>query len=110
MARFAALLCRAAVCDGRLDDDEGRPFLLFLGFFDRGGDGFHILVAVLYLEHLPAIGFIALFHIFVEGAVDVALDGDIVLIVQHDEFPELLRARKGACLAGNAFLQAAVAR
>src|SRR5690606_373587 len=58
--------------------------------------------------HVPAVGLVTCGGVLGEGDRGVALDGDLVVIPQHDQVAELLGAREGARLGGDALLQVAV--
>ena len=83
-----ALLVGAAVADLGLADDDGGLFGLLLGLSDSGGDSVGV-VAVVYLDYLPAVCEEALGNIFGESDVGAAFDGDVVVIIEHDELAEL---------------------
>ncbi len=60
------------------------------------------------MEDLPAHSFITLADIVVKGEVDGAINGDLVAIVNIDQFAQLLSARKRSGFHGHAFLRTAV--
>ena len=97
-----------AKADLRVAHDEG-GLIASLGQADGGA---HVLVAiaVLYVDHVPAIGAEAGGHVLAEGDVRIALDGDLVVIVQGDQLVELQRAGQRAGLVRDAFHHAAVAQ
>ena len=102
---------RSSVADLGLADDDGG--LLFFRFCqtDRRGDQADV-VGILHeidVENLPALCRKARADVFFEGDVRIPLDGDVVVVVEEDEFSQLVRPRKGARLIGDAFLEAAVA-
>ena len=73
----------------------------------------HVLVVALGLPpaqplHVPAIGLEALRHILGFGDVGVVLDGDVVVVVQHDQVPELLVAGQRRRLVADPFLHVPV--
>ena len=57
---------------------------------------------------MPAVGLIAGRGVLGEGDVGVVLDGDLVVVPEHDEVAQLLGARQRAGLAGHALLHVAV--
>ena len=65
-------------------------------------------MAVHGADDLPAVGFVAGGHVFGEPAVDLAVDGDAVGVVQGDELAQAPTHRPGAGLVGDAFHEAAV--
>ena len=67
-------------------DDQGRPLILF-GFFDGRVD-FSNVIAIRYVQHLPAIGLEALAAIFRERKISGAIDADAVVIVKVDQFTQ----------------------
>ncbi len=78
------------------------------GFFNRGLDGVRI-VAVDVAHHVPAVGFEAQGGVVGEPAVDVAVDGDAVVIVESGQLAELEGTGQGADFVRDAFHHAAVA-
>ena len=101
-------LLGAEGADLGVDEEEGRALVVGLGRFHGPVDGVHI-VAVLHLQHLPAIGAVAGGGVLAQGDVGVALDGDLVAVIEHDELGQAQRARQGAGLGGDALHHAAVA-
>ncbi|OPZ82383.1 MAG: hypothetical protein BWY76_02731 [bacterium ADurb.Bin429] len=104
---LAGAFFRTAVSDdGAADDERGAR-----GFPLRGADGcFHRrdVVAVNGAEYLPAVGAEAGAHVFAEGDVGVAFNGDFVVIVEVNESAESQRARQAGGFGGDTFLQVAV--
>ncbi len=94
--------------DGGPDDDQGRFAGLGFGRGERIGDC-HTVIAVGNFEDLPAVSFIALADIFGESDVGIALDGNVIIIVKHDQLAQFQGAGQGSCFAGDPFHQAAVA-
>ena len=107
VAAGGALLGGAAVADDGLADDQ-RGAIVAAGLGDSGKELLHI-VAIVYLDYLPAVGGKAHAHVLTHGDVGVALDGDIIVIVQERQLAQLHGAGQGGSLAGNAFHHAAVA-
>src|SRR5579859_8176610 len=58
---------------------------------------------------MPVIGLEALAHIFAEGQTGIALDRNMVIIVEVDKFAELEKTSHGSGLRGDAFHQIAIA-
>lgn len=67
------------------------------------------VVHVFHRLHVPAVRLVALAHVLREGQVRLAVDGDLVVVVEDDELAQAQVARQGAGLGGDALLQAAVA-
>ena len=67
------------------------------------------VVAVDVADDVPAIGFESSRSIVGEPAVDVAVDGDAVVVVERDDLRELPGAGQRTRFVGNAFHHAAVA-
>ena len=127
--RFAMGLGRAGPVgrtladDGLADDDGGRKAQLAHAFAvddrpaslapvarlrDGLGHGPGIM-AVDRVDDVPAIGSKALGHVLAVPALDVAVDGDAVVVVEHDELGQAPDGGQGAGLVRDAFHQAAVA-
>ncbi len=99
--------CREAD-DGAAIDERG----LAAGFhrlLEGRGQGAQVL-AVLHLEHAPTHGLEALGHVFAEGEIRVALDGDPVVVPEHDQFLEPQMARQARRFVSDPLHQATVAR
>ena len=108
MRRLGALLVRRAPADDGLAADDGRLILAILRLLDRGGNRIGI-VPVDVLHHVPAVGFEALRRVFGEPAGGLAVDGDAVVVVEHDELAELQVAGERGRFVRDAFHEAAVA-
>lgn len=67
------------------------------------------MVAVLDDDDVPAVSLVALGNILSEGNVGVAVNGNVVVVVDSNEVAELEVASQGAGLTGNALHQAAIA-
>jgi len=107
VALFLALLVRRAETDHGLAADQGRLVALA-----RGIDGGLDLVGVMPVDvadHLPAIGLEALRGVVGEPAVDLAVDGNAVVVVEGDQLVQAQGAGQRGDLMGNAFHHAAVA-
>ena len=106
-ARGALLV--GAVADGRAHLDHGGLGALGLGGLDRLLQPRQVRVAVLHLEHLPAVRLVPLAHVLGERELGAAVDGDVVVVVEHDERAEAEVARERGGLARDPLLQAPVA-
>ncbi|MCY1515307.1 hypothetical protein D9M68_498890 [compost metagenome] len=108
VALFLAGLVRRTEADHGLAADQGRT----VAGLARGLDGGLDLVGVMAVDvadHLPAVGLEALRGVVGEPAVDFAVDGDAVVVVEGDQLVQALGAGQGADFMGNAFHHAAVA-
>ena len=94
--------------DGGLAADQRGLVVHRGGAVDGGRDGLGT-VAVDVFDHVPAVGLEAGGGVVVEPAVGVAVDGDVVVVVEHDQLAQLERAGQRAGLVRDAFHQAAVA-
>ncbi len=102
------LLVRRAVADMALDDDQGRPVVGALGVGDRVGDPLAVVGVADPLD-LPAIAEKAGGDILAEGERGVALDRDVVAVVDPAEVAEPQMAGERGRLAADALHHAAVA-
>ena len=82
----AAVPCFAVSDLGTDDNDAGFSGFPF-GFLQHRLNGIRI-VAVLYPEYLPAIGFIALAHILRKSDFRTSFNADGVGIIQDDQLTE----------------------
>ena len=100
-----------AVADLGLADDDGGLFRLLLRLFDGVGEHGDVVGIghEVYLDDLPVLRLEAHGDVLFEGDVRIALDGDVVVVVEEDELAELVRAGKRAGLVGDALFKAAVA-
>ena len=62
--------------------DETRSVLVRLRRLDRGRDGG--LVVTITAQDLPPIGLETRTHVFGEGPISAAVDGDLVVVVEDD--------------------------
>ena len=108
MALFLALLVGGAEADDGLAADQGRAIAVGAGHFDGGAD-FVRVVAVDVGHHVPAVAFETLGGVVGEPAVDFAVDGDAVVIVEHDQLAQPQSTGQGADFVGNTFHHAAIA-
>ena len=78
------------------------------GTINGSGNGINI-VSVLNIYNLPAAGGVTGSHILGEGHIDIALNGDIVFIVEHYKLAQLESASKRCRLLLDSLLKTAVA-
>ena len=74
--------------------DEGGVGGVGLCLGDSLFDGGHVFPGG-HVQHLPPVGPVAGHHVFGEGDAGVFFDGDPVVVPEHDEVAELLRAGEG---------------
>ena len=115
MGLAGVLLARRWPGDDGAQHDQRRLVGDCLGRLDRRvqlGDVLFVDAGLLPVDHLgvPVVRIVPGADILAEGDVRVALDGNLVAVVDHDEVAELLVAGEGRSLARDAFLQVAVAR
>jgi hypothetical protein len=77
--------CEAERSQTRDFDDAGSVLGIF-GGLNRSAKSIQI-VDIIHGLHVPAIGGVSLENIFGEGEVGVAVDGDVVVVVEDDELP-----------------------
>lgn len=97
-----------AVADDGGQLDDGRLVLDLLGLLDGSLNALQVVVAVLDPLGVPAVGLEALHDILREGAVGVTVNGDVVVVVDHDEVAELEVTGGGGSLRGNTLHSAAI--
>lgn len=102
-------LVEGAVANGGAELDHGGLVLDILALLNGSLDAGQVVVTVVDGDDVPAVGLIALDNILSEGAVDVTVNGDVVVIVDADEVAKLEVAGEGRGLAGDTLHQAAVA-
>ena len=107
VCRLGALLVGAAETDQRLALDQGRALGVFAGALQGQLDLFRV-VPVDIADHLPAIGFEATTGVVGKPARHFTVDGNVVVIVKHDELAQPQRAGQRAGLVADAFHQATV--
>ena len=100
-------LVGCGIADDGAQRDERRLVGDLLGLGDCLLDGDDVL-APLDLLHVPPVGPVARRDVLGQRDVGVVLDGDLVLVVEHDEIAELLGARERRRLAGDALFDVAV--
>ena len=103
-----ALLVRRTETDHGLAADQGRVGGLRARRLDRLA---HLvgIMAVDVAHHLPAVGFEAGGGVVAEPAAHLAVDGDAVVVVEHDQLAQAEGAGQRAGLVRHALHQAAVA-
>lgn len=74
-----------------LDGDEGGLVSHTLGLLDRSRQRLQIVISILHRNGVPAIRLEARRNIFRERDLGVAVNGDLVVVVQHNEVVQLLR-------------------
>ena len=103
--RLAGVLqVRRREADDRAHRDERRALGLLLRRAQGGVQRVHVLAVVDPLD-VPAVGLVAGRHVLAERGVGVALDGDVVVVVEDDQAAELLVAGQRAGLAGDTLLR-----
>ena len=102
-------LVGGAVADGGGHLDHRGAVGDRLGLGDGPGDGLHVGVAIGHVDGVPAVGLVALQHILRERHVGVAVDGDVVVVVEGNQFAQAQVASQRGGLAAHALLVAAVA-
>mmetsp|Transcript_65228 Transcript_65228/g.121591 ORF Transcript_65228/g.121591 Transcript_65228/m.121591 type:complete len:218 (+) Transcript_65228:1634-2287(+) len=65
-------------------------------------------ITICYVEHIPALCSEDGGHIFAEGEIRATIDGDLVVIVEDDQFVQLQVARQGCGLGDDALHHAAI--
>ena len=101
-------LVRRAVADVAVDDDQGRALLLALELLEGGGDQLGV-VGVADPGDVPAVAHEAGGDVVAVGEVGLAVDRDVVVVVDPAEVVELEVAGERGGFAGDALHQAAVA-
>mmetsp|Transcript_59253 Transcript_59253/g.130033 ORF Transcript_59253/g.130033 Transcript_59253/m.130033 type:complete len:222 (-) Transcript_59253:266-931(-) len=104
---FDSTATAAANCGAH--DDDGRFLCLRLGLC-------HCLLihsGIMYIpignvQHIPALGCEDLCRVFTEGQVGPSIDGDLVVIVENDEFVQLQMSSQRRGLRTYTFHQAAI--
>ena len=99
MSGSLALLCRAAIADLCANDDHRWPLRICLSGLKGCADGVKI-IAILYPEYAEAVCLHALCHILRKSDICVSLDGDLIGIVDHDQFPKPKSTCQRECFRG----------
>src|SRR5918997_803667 len=107
MGAVGVLLVRRARRDVGADDDQARAVGDVAGADHGGLEGVEVEVLVEVLD-VPAVGLVARAHVLGEGEIRVALDRDVVVVVEADELAETEVAGERGGLAGDALLHVAV--
>ena len=94
--------------DHRAQQDERGPLGLGPGVLERLEDARDVLAALDDLD-VPAVGLVPLRGVLAQRDRRVVLDGDLVVVVDHREVAQLLGARQGRRLGGDALLDVTVA-
>ena len=106
--RVMAFLARHAPGDVAVHDDQRRPVGRALERLQRPLE--HVdIIGVGHADNVPAVAEEARGHIFGEGDVGVAFDGDVVVVVDPAKVVQLQVAGQRGGLAGDALHHAAVA-
>ncbi len=106
VALFLALLVRRTKTDDGFAADQRRPVALarrLERYLDFVG-----VMAVDVANHLPAVGLEAARGVIGKPAMDFAVDGDAVVIVESDQLVQRQGARERAHFMADAFHQAAI--
>jgi len=104
----AVALGGRGIGDHRPERDQCRARAVAPGGLEGGLDSGQV-VAVRDPEHPPAVGLEASGHIFAEGERGVAVDGDVVVVVEDGELAQPEMAGEGSRLAGDALHEISVA-
>ncbi len=102
-------LRRRRIGDVGPEYDQRRAIGLGAGGVERGGDPVEV-VAVTHPDDVPAVRFEPALDVLGEGEGGVAVNGDVVVVVQHRELAEPQVPGEGGGLAGHALHQVAIAR
>ena len=108
--RPRVLLVRGGPADDRPQRDEGRRLGVLPGGQEGPVERFDVLVVAAVGRapgqplHVPAVGLVPRADVLRLGDVRVILDRDRVVVVQHDEVPELLMTRERGRLVTDALL------
>ena len=84
----------ATETNGGSDLDERRSVGDGLGGLHGGEDRIWVCVTILDDKSVPSVGLIPRLDILGEGKVGLAVDGDLVIVVENDELPELQMTRQ----------------
>jgi len=100
---------RAAVSDMRAELYHARPLVLGLGVIQGLFEARHIVAVAGDFPDVPSVGLEALGPVLGEGKLGLAVDADVVVVVDNDKIVQPQMPGQRAGLGGNAFLQVAVA-
>lgn len=101
--------CAEPKPDGGGDLDDGGAVLLVAGVLNRRGDAVEVRVAVLDVLRVPAVRRVARQHVLRPRQIGLAINGDVVVVVEHNQLAEAKVTGERARLRADALLQAAVA-
>ncbi len=104
-----ALLVRRPPADHGTAADQRGPVVLEAGDPRRVAYGLRV-VPVDRRQYLPAIGFEAGRRVIAEPPLDLAIDGNAVVVIEHDELAQAQGAGEGGHLVRDTLHQAAVTR
>ncbi len=107
MGGLGAGLGRGAEANHGLAADHRRPLQFALGLASGLRD--RLAVLTIHALHMPAIGLEALGRVIGEPALNLAVDRNAVVVVEHDELAELECAGQRAGFVRNAFHEAPIA-
>ena len=79
-----------------------------LCLLNRLGNSSHIAISIGHVLHMPAVGLIALQHVLGEGHGSVAVDGDVVVVVEGNQLAQAQVAGQGGGFTAHPFLVAAI--
>ena len=85
MCRCFTLFSRAAVSDLSMKNDQRRSFCISLSCFDRCADSSEV-ISIFYLEYAKSLGLKTLCSIFCKCDICISFDGNIVRVVENDQF------------------------
>ena len=108
MAAMRTGLVRSAVSDLGLADDEGRTAVGPDGF-GQDGVNLHDVIGIVAAKNAPVVGGVAGGDVLGKREAGVAFDGDVVVVVEHDEIVEFEVTGEAGGLGSVAFHHAAVA-
>ena len=100
-------LLRNAITDLGFNGNKIGGRTVFLGGFNSLGNRLDI-ITVLNRQGLETEGLHTLFHIFRKSNVRIALNGNLVGIIQDGQFIQLQGSGKGKSLGGNSLHQTTV--
>src|ERR1700737_808411 len=107
VSRAGVLLVGGAIGDVTVDNDQGRPVVALEKSID--GAGQHLLIiGVADAGDVPAVGDEAGGNILAESQSRVALDGDLVVVINPAEVGELEMAGERGSLAADSLHHAAI--
>ena len=107
VGRCLAGFIGTAVSDHRAADYQAGLSGLCFGSCQGCGDRLDV-IPVNVADHVPAVCPEPLVHVLAEGDVSVALDGYLIVVIEHDELAQCEGAGHGGGLRRDAFLQIAV--